>query len=342
MNDSSRPCLLPRIIGGPQAETLPEGCSPLIDGGSLPCPGAVTRLEAISGLDEDGEPLRIRSWSAAYAEQALALRAKGADLLLAEGIRTVPEARAVVLGARQAGVPVLLSAELDDEGCTPEGIPFAAILASVQHLGAAAVGFRCGGDRIDTLTILGQHAAYATVPLMPVLRSRERSPEEVKRHATQALKAGADLFLLGPRITASQREAAAQAVAEFSPEEQVIPLEEDLLFMACEAEAFFLPDGGLTFSEPIPCQYDMGPDILAAEATGCDVLSIYVDSPEDAEYFADNAHMIRLPVCIISHDEIALESALMEYNGRAFVDLQSELPDSELYTLARGYGAVVL
>ena len=53
MNDSSRPCLLPRIIGGPQAETLPEGCSPLIDGGSLPCPGAVTRLEAISGLDED-------------------------------------------------------------------------------------------------------------------------------------------------------------------------------------------------------------------------------------------------------------------------------------------------
>ena len=205
MNDSSRPCLLPRIIGGPQAETLPEGCSPLIDGGSLPCPGAVTRLEAISGLDEDGEPLRIRSWSAAYAEQALALRAKGADLLLAEGIRSVPEARAVVLGARQAGVPVLLSAELDDEGCTPEGIPFAAILASVQHLGAAAVGFRCGGDRIDTLTILGQHAAYATVPLMPVLRSRERSPEEVKRHATQALKAGADLFLLGPRITASQR-----------------------------------------------------------------------------------------------------------------------------------------
>ncbi len=67
-----------------------------------------------------------------------------------------------------------------------------------------------------------------------------------------------------------------------------------------------------------------------------------MDSPEDAEYFADNAHMIRLPVCIISHDEIALEAALMEYNGRAFVDLQSELPDSELYTLARGYGAVVL
>ena len=69
----------------------------------------------------------------------------------------------------------------------------------------------------------------------------------------------------------------------------------------------------------------------------CHALAREWDSPEDAEYFADNAHMIRLPVCIISHDEIALEAALMEYNGRAFVDLQSELPDSELYTLARGY-----
>lgn len=72
------------------------------------------------------------------------------------------------------------------------------------------------------------------------------------------------------------------------------------------------------------------------------MLKVYVDSPEDAENFAENSHMIRLPVCISSHHEVALEMALMEYNGRAFVDLQSELTDSELYTLAKGYGAVVV
>lgn len=33
----------------------------------------------------------------------------------------------------------MICVELDDEGETPEGVPFASILASVQHLGVAAV-----------------------------------------------------------------------------------------------------------------------------------------------------------------------------------------------------------
>ena len=232
--------------------------------------------------------------------------------------------------------------ELDDEGETPEGVPFASILASVQHLGVAAVGFRCSGDRIDTLSILGQHAAFAAVPLMPVLRSRRRSPEEIQVHAMQALRAGGDLFLLGNSIDDAQLAAAEEALADFRPTDRVIEQDRETLFMACEAEAFYLQPDGLSFCEPIPCQYDMGADILEAEAQGCDVLKVYVDSPEDAENFAENSHMIRLPVCISSHHEVALEMALMEYNGRAFVDLQSELTDSELYTLAKGYGAVVV
>ena len=247
-----------------------------------------------------------------------------------------------VVGGRQTGLPVMICVELDDEGETPEGVPFASILASVQHLGVAAVGFRCSGGRIDTLSILGQHAAFAAVPLMPVLRSRGRSPEEIQVHAMQALRAGGDLFLLGNSIDDAQLAAAEEALADFRPTDRVIEQDRETLFMACEAEAFYLQPDGLSFCEPIPCQYDMGADILEAEAQGCDVLKVYVDSPEDAENFAENSHMIRLPVCISSHHEVALEMALMEYNGRAFVDLQSELTDSELYTLAKGYGAVVV
>ena len=52
--------------------------------------------------------------------------------------------------------------------------------------------------------------------------------------------------------------------------------------------------------------------------------------------------MIRLPVCICSHHEVAPQMAPWIKYGRAFVDLQSELSDSELYTLAKGYGAVVV
>lgn len=340
---------LPRILSASSALTAcPDPVCRVLDAPELeelgPQPGCriAGRLRRLPVRDEDNEPCRIRDLSAGYAEQGFALRRLGAQLLLADGVTSVPEARAAVLGGRQTGLPVVVCVELDDEGETPEGIPFAAILASVQHLGAAAVGFRCSGDRIDTLSILGQHAAFAAVPLMPVLRSRGRSPEEIQVHAMQALRAGGDLFLLGNAIDDAQLAAAEEALDDFRPGDRVIERDHETLFMACDAEAFYLQPDGLSFGEPIPCQYDMGPDILEAEALGIDVLTVYVDSPEDAENFAENAHMIRLPVCISSHHEVALEMALMEYNGRAFVDLQSELSDSELYTLARGYGAVVV
>lgn len=340
---------LPRILSASSAlASWPDSVCRVLDGPELkelaPAPDGwiAGRLRRLPLCNEDNEPRRIRDLSAGYAEQGFELRALGARLLLADGVTTVAEARAAVLGGRQTGLPVMVCVELDDEGETPEGVPFASILASVQHLGASAVGFRCSGDRIDTLSILGQHAAFAQVPLMPVLRSRGRQPEEIQVHAMQALRAGGDLFLLGNAIDDAQLAAAEQALAEFRPTDRVIERDEETLFMACEAEVFYLQPDDLSFCEPIPCQYDMGADILEAESQGCDVLTVYVNSPEDAENFAENAHMIRLPVCICSHHEVALEMALMEYNGRAFVDLQSELSDSELYTLAKGYGAVVV
>ena len=250
------------------------------------------------------------------------------------------------------GLPVLLCAAVDAQGNTADDVPFSAILASVQHLGAAAVGVACTGDRIDTLAILGKNAPLAQVPLFCVLNAQGRTeelpegysltPEQLHDYTSQALRAGGDLFLLGQGITLAHAVAAAQAVSGFGPEGRVTRPDSDTLFMSCEAAAFYLDEGNLMFSDPIPCQYDMAGAILAAEDLGCDVLNFYVETLEDAENFAANSHMIRMPICITSHNEVALELALAEYNGRAFVDLQSEVPDEEIYTLAQGYGAVVL
>ena len=110
-------------------------------------------------------------------------------------------------------------------------------------------------------------------------------------HAMQALRAGGDLFLLGNAIDDAQLAAAEQALAEFRPTDRVIERDKETLFMACEAEVFYLQPDHLSFCEPISCQYDMGADILEAESQGCDVLTVYVDSPEDAENFAENAHI---------------------------------------------------
>ena len=86
---------------------------------------------------------------------------------------------------------------------------------------------------------MGKHAAFAQVPLMPVLRSRGRQPEEIQVHAMQALRAGGDLFLLGNAIDDAQLAAAEQALAEFRPTDRVIERDEETLFMACEAEVFY-------------------------------------------------------------------------------------------------------
>ena len=195
---------LPRVLSASSALTAcPDSVCPVLDAPELeqlngsPDRWIAGRLRRLPLRNEDNEPRRIRDLSAGYAEQGFELRRLGARLLLADGVTSVAEARAAVLGGRQTGLPVMICVELDDEGETPEGVPFASILASVQHLGVAAVGFRCSGGRIDTLSILGQHAAFAAVPLMPVLRSRGRSPEEIQVHAMQALRAGGDLFLLG-------------------------------------------------------------------------------------------------------------------------------------------------
>ena len=182
---------LPRVLSASSALTAcPDSVCPVLDAPELEELNGSSdrwiagRLRRLPLRNEDNEPRRIRDLSAGYAEQGFELRRLGARLLLADGVTSVAEARAAVLGGLLeillfTGLPVMICVELDDEGETPEGVPFASILASVQHLGVAAVGFRCSGDRIDTLSILGQHAAFAAVPLMPVLRSRGRSPEEI-------------------------------------------------------------------------------------------------------------------------------------------------------------------
>ena len=51
--------------------------------------------------------------------------------------------------------------------------------------------------------------------------------------------------------------------------------------------------------------------------------------------------MLHMPVSFLSDSEEALEMALLMYNGCAFVDSRSNLDESILERLAKGYGAVV-
>jgi methionine synthase I (cobalamin-dependent) len=85
--------------------------------------------------------------SAAFSEQAAALRAAGADALLVETMSDIEEARLAVAAARATGLPVIVSFAFDSGrnkdrtmmGATPE-----AVARAMVEAGADAVGANCG------------------------------------------------------------------------------------------------------------------------------------------------------------------------------------------------------
>ncbi|MCX6632974.1 MAG: homocysteine S-methyltransferase family protein [Candidatus Solibacter sp.] len=85
--------------------------------------------------------------SAAFAAQAAALSAAGADALLVETMSDIEEARLAVAAAKSTGLPVIVSFAFDSGrnkdrtmmGATPE-----AVAAAMVEAGADAVGANCG------------------------------------------------------------------------------------------------------------------------------------------------------------------------------------------------------
>jgi len=287
-----------------------------------------------------------------YAHRALDLKEAGAELLLLDGMVSLAEARAALLGARQTKLPVYVSFTVDEEGRTATGADLLASLVTLQHLGAAAVGFHYPGDRITTLQLLGHIAPYATVPVFVRLTAEgvteeflegfSITPEEMEHYATQALRAGAGILAAGDGATAQHMAAIKRAVVDFQPEDCVIEKDRETLVAACADQPFFLDNDHLEFSQPIECYFDMSDDIIAAEDEGCDVLAIHVRSVEGAYNLGLNAHMIRVPVCLTADSIEALEAALLYYVGRAMVDSLSDVEELSLRQLAEGYGAIVI
>ena len=85
--------------------------------------------------------------SAAFAGQAAALAAAGADALLIETMSDIEEARLAVAAAKSTGLPAIVSFAFDSGknkdrtmmGATPE-----AVAAAMQEAGADGVGANCG------------------------------------------------------------------------------------------------------------------------------------------------------------------------------------------------------
>ncbi|MFO1123808.1 MAG: betaine--homocysteine S-methyltransferase [Hyphomicrobiales bacterium] len=122
---------------------------PVYVGGSIGPTGEI--LEPVGALSHDEAV-------AAFAEQALALKEGGADVMWIETMSSEEELKAAVEGAAKAGLPIVTTMSFDTNGRTMMGITpkaFGAITAALA-VQPAAIGANCGVGASELIaTVLG-------------------------------------------------------------------------------------------------------------------------------------------------------------------------------------------
>lgn len=172
----------------------------------------------------DLEPAAARE---AYAEQAAALAAAGADLLWVETMADLAEARAAVEGARDAAPHLPIVATLTFErGRTLFGDRPEDAAATLAGLGVAAVGANCGGGFDAVLDVLPGLAAGAPglrlvakanagrpIPGTDGAVTYPATPADAAAYARRAVELGASIVGGCCGTTAAHVAAIAEALA---------------------------------------------------------------------------------------------------------------------------------
>ena len=138
-------------------------------------------------------------------------------------------------------------------------------------------------------------------------------------------------------IAALREMFASLDASEINPVEK----QDTSLALATENQMFFLDPETTEFSPAVECGPYMEDDIAQMCGESYDVLTVSINSPDDAIDFGRNMHMATLPVAFLSDDEISLKMALMLYQGRAIIDRKSLIEPEKLEAMAEKYGAVL-
>ncbi len=291
-----------------------------------------------------------------FREQASALVEAGIDLLSVEEISSISEARAAAIALKKFHKPVMITMDVDENGETIYGGSAVNALVILQELGIAAFGLNCCKGANKMRETIEQMKPYAKIPLIAkpsayyfeeeTEKLVELTPIELAVEMKELLSSGAQIVGGCCKTTPRHIEAIAVAIEEYK-EEQEVPFSNEPeeiigdIILADTQQIYKLYCDQIEFSEPLTCTVDMTDELLQLEEESIDVILVQIDTAEDARDFALNAHMAKLPVCFLSHDELALGLALLLYNGIAMVDSSSSIEPERLEKIARKYGAVI-
>lgn len=274
-----------------------------------------------------------------FRQMALTMAKAKVDLLLCAGMSGLNEARAALLAARKAELPVLITLSLTEEAPGGDASPLLAPVITLQALGAAAIGLFDGPDIPQMAEWLAEALPYAAVPLIavPSVQTAEGSlsPLAFSEQMQTVLDAGA--VILGSGDAPPEHAAVLRGLLDRHP--IVVAPEIDTEAAAGEQEAFFLSED-LQPSPPLPCDSWLGDALIEAEES-YNVARVHIAAPEDIAVFLEYAPLSRLPLAVYTDDAQVLSSVLLQYPGRLLVDSLCEIESILLEDLAAFYGAIV-
>jgi 5-methyltetrahydrofolate--homocysteine methyltransferase len=179
--------------------------------------------------------------AAAFAEQALALEAGGADVIWIETMSSREEVELAVQGARQTSLPIVFTMSFDTNGRTMMGVGAADLMDLHGRLGVHACGTNCGIGAAEVVaTILNLRAARDLAAEEPILVAKANcglpefidgeihyngTPEIMASYAVLARDAGARI-VGGCCGTSPEHVAAMRAALDSSPPGSVPSLED--------------------------------------------------------------------------------------------------------------------
>lgn len=263
-----------------------------------------------------------------FLEQMALLKDSGADLVLLRGSEHLWQMRAAVMAANVAGIPIIVTITVDEEGMTSLGADSTAALLTLQSLGAAAFGIACKDGNEELCSQLEHLLPHAEIPLaaVGVFKSED---------ITGLTSSGASIFISsGAAVDSSIFTEILSSNSAFES-----GAEKDSFAAAVESEAFFLPDD-LVFSAPLECGYDLAEDLIDLDDENINTILVRLNSSDDVSLLASQGGFSRLPVTVNSNDINTLEAALRYFPGRLIIDTHCDIPRKTIRSLAGKYGAI--
>lgn len=313
---------------------------------------------------------------ALYAEQTLAARAAGADLVIVETMADLLEMKAAVLACREhCDLPVIASMTFEDDGRTFLGTSPEVAAMTLSALGVDALGINCSLGPLGLMPLVKRMARFARVPIivqanagLPRMENGatfyDVGPDEYASAAAALIDAGTTILGGCCGTTPEHIAALRRLVDSRTPSWHPAPVD----FCICSAQrSLVLPAGSTdvavigerinpTGKKRLKEALRAGDlDYLTGEALdqkelGADALDVNVGLPEidEADVLCRAVERVQsvcdLPLQIDSSDPAAIERAVRRYAGKPLINSVNGKAESlsAILPLAARYGCSVV